>query len=63
MCLTTSWALDVVGLGRTTALWTRAVMVRVISITGSGTAWGAQHHKHGEDDIVVGSGMALRDWG
>jgi hypothetical protein len=38
-------------------------MAWVISITGSGTAWGAQCHGLEEDDVVVGSGMASWAWG
>jgi hypothetical protein len=32
-------------------------------VVGSGTASGAQRHSLGEDNIVVGSGMASRAWG
>jgi hypothetical protein len=36
---------------------------RVISVTGSGTARGAQRCGLREDDVVAGSGTASRAWG
>jgi hypothetical protein len=39
------------GLGRTMAL-------RALDVAGSGTARGAQHCGHGDDDVVVGSRTA-----
>jgi hypothetical protein len=35
----------------------------VNGVTGSGTAWGAQHHGLGEGDVVAGSGMTSWAWG
>jgi hypothetical protein len=60
---TASWAVDVTGSGRMTALRTQPGLARVIGVVGSGASWGAQRHGLEEDDIVVGSGTTSWAWG
>jgi hypothetical protein len=37
--------------------------VRVVGVTGSGTASGAQHRRLSDDNVVVNSGTTSRAWG
>jgi hypothetical protein len=58
---TTSQALGHCGLGADDGA-AGPGMVRVDGVVGSGTMLGAQRRGLKEDNVVVGSGMALRAW-
>jgi hypothetical protein len=59
---TVSWALGRRGLGEDDGVASLRT-VGVDGIAGSRTASGAQRHELGEDNVVVGSGMASWAWG